>query len=88
MGIEHISQEVSHIGELHDLGLDYVKIDRALVHNIDSVTANQVFLRGLCTIVHSIGLKVIAEGVETGREWNVLLELGIDGGTGGYFPSE
>jgi len=87
MGIEHISQEVSHIGELHDLGLDYVKIDRALVHNIDATTANQVFLRGLCTIVHSIGLKVIAEGVETEQEWDVLLELGVDGGTGGYFPS-
>jgi EAL domain-containing protein (putative c-di-GMP-specific phosphodiesterase class I)/GGDEF domain-containing protein len=87
IGIEHIAQEVSHIGELHDLGLDYVKIDRALVHNIDSSTANQVFVRGLCTIVHSIGLKAIAEGVETETEWQSMIELGIDGGTGSYFSA-
>ena len=85
IGIEHVAQEVAQIGELHDLGLDYVKIDRALIRNIDSSTAYQVFLRGFSTIIHSIGLKAIAEGVETEQEWNTLIELGLDGGTGSYF---
>ena len=85
IGIEHLSQEVMHIGKLHDLGLNYVKIDGSLVHEIDNTTSNQVFIRGLCTIVHSIGLTAIAEGVETANEWKSLKELGIDGGTGRYF---
>ncbi len=86
VGIEHVGQELVHIGKLHDLGLDYIKIDSSLIHNIDSTTSNQVFIRGLCTIVHSIGLVAIAEGVETVAEWNSLKTLGIDGGTGKYFP--
>jgi len=85
LGIEHVGQEVTHIGELHDLGLDYVKIDRSLIYNVNDTMAYQVFLRGLCTIVHSIGLVAIAEGVTTKEEWTTLKELGIDGGTGTFF---
>ena len=88
LGIEHVSQEVTRIGELHDLGLSYIKIDRSLIHDVNDSVANQVFLRGFCTIVHSIGLQAIAEGVSTEAEWNALKELGIDGGTGTYFPKE
>ncbi len=82
IGIEHAGHLVHRIGEVHDLGLDYLKVDSSLVRDIDSNTANQVFLRGLCTIVHSIGLRAIAEGVRNNDEWQLLLELGIDGGTG------
>ena len=85
LGIEHVGRQVAHIGELHDLGLDYVKIDIALTHDIDNNTANQIFLRGFCTIVHSIGLRAIAEGVSKEGEWKKLIELGVDGGTGRYF---
>ncbi|VUD69191.1 RNase E specificity factor CsrD [Thalassocella blandensis] len=88
IGIEHVAKEFSRIGELHDLGLDYIKIDNSLIHNINNTMAVQVFLRGLCTIVHSIGLKAIAEGVETQEEWNSLKELGVDGGTGEFFPRD
>ncbi len=87
LGIEHVGQEMRHIGKLHDLGLDYVKIDRALIHAIDTTTSNQVLIRGLCTIVHSIGLQAIAEGVEREAEWRALVELGVDGGTGQYFSA-
>lgn len=85
LGIEHVAREFSRIGELHDVGLDYIKIDHSLIHDIHSITSFQVFLRGLCTIVHSIGLKAIAEGVEVEEEWEVLKDIGIDGGTGSYF---
>ncbi|WP_461429754.1 bifunctional diguanylate cyclase/phosphodiesterase [Ketobacter sp.] len=88
IGIEHVSQEVTRIGELHDLGLDYVKIDRSLIHDIDTSVPYQVFLRGFCTILHSIGLKAIAEGVTTEAEWEALKKLGIDGGTGTFFPKD
>ena len=85
IGIEHVGQEVMHLGNLHDLGLDYVKVDSAFIHNIDENISYQIFLRGLCTIVHSIGLQAIAEGVENQTEWETLIELGFDGGTGCYF---
>ena len=82
VGIEHVGHQLSKMGQLHDLGLDYVKIDAAFVHDIDSDEANQTLLRSLCTIVHSIGLVAIAEGVRNRDEWDALKRLGVDGATG------
>jgi len=87
IGIEHVGQEIRHIGKLHDLGLDYVKIDRSIIHSINTKTSYQVLVRGLCTIVHSIGLQAIAEGVDNYDDWQMLIELGVDGGTGKYFST-
>ncbi len=88
VGIGHVRQEALHLGELHDLGLDYVKIDSSLIRKIDETTSYQVFLRGLCTIVHSIGLIAIADGVANASEWKALKELGIDGGSGDFLSKK
>ena len=82
VGIKHLGYEISQIGQLHDLGLDYVKIDASLIRDIDSNVANQALLRALCMIVHSIGLIAIAEGVQKETEWGILGSLGLDGATG------
>jgi EAL domain-containing protein (putative c-di-GMP-specific phosphodiesterase class I) len=82
IGIEHVGAQVSRLGELHDIGLDYIKIDGSIIHGIDSNIGNKAFLRGLCLIAHSIGVMTIAEGVQTAEEMAVLPELGIDGMTG------
>ncbi len=82
LGIEHAGHKIEKLGELHDLGLDYLKIDSAFVSNIDSNTGNQIFLRGLCSISNTMGVKVIAEGVRTKAENDCLFELGFEGVTG------
>jgi EAL domain-containing protein (putative c-di-GMP-specific phosphodiesterase class I)/GGDEF domain-containing protein len=87
LGIEHAGPEVSSMGLLYDLGLDYVKLDAALIRAIDAKPGNQAFVRGFCTIAHAIGLIAIAEGVERPDEWNMLLDMGIDGGTGRFFAT-
>ncbi|MDZ4098845.1 MAG: EAL domain-containing protein, partial [Methylophilaceae bacterium] len=82
IGIEHVGAYVSRLGELHDLGLDYIKIDVSVINGIDHNAGNQAFFRGLCLIAHSIGLIAIAEGVQTEAELKILPELGSDGMTG------
>ncbi|MGI1677098.1 MAG: EAL domain-containing protein [Cellvibrionaceae bacterium] len=82
MGIEHAGHAIEKIGLLHDIGLDYIKIDSAFIRSIDSNHANQIFLQGLVTIAHSIGLKIIAEGVQNSSEEKQLWVLGFDGQTG------
>jgi len=82
IGIEHVGQEIKQLGLLHDLGIDYVKIDSSMVRDVDQNPANQTMLRALCTIVHSIGLTAIAELVMTDNEWKTLKSLGLDGATG------
>jgi diguanylate cyclase (GGDEF)-like protein len=82
VGLEHFGHRFSQIGELHDLGLDYLKVDSSFVRGIESNTGNAAFLKGLCSIAHNIGLQVIAEGVSTSAEIQTLLLLDFDGMTG------
>jgi EAL domain-containing protein (putative c-di-GMP-specific phosphodiesterase class I) len=82
IGIEHVGTRISRLGELHDIGLHYIKIDASVIRDIDGSEANKTLLRGLCMIAHSIGVIAIAEGVHTQNEIAVLKQIGIDGMTG------
>lgn len=82
MGIEHFGRQFSEIGRLHDLGLDYIKVDASFIRGLETNMGNQSFLKGLSSIAHGIGLTVIAEGVATELELDALKGLGFDGATG------
>jgi EAL domain-containing protein (putative c-di-GMP-specific phosphodiesterase class I) len=82
IGIEHVGSRISRLGELHDVGLDYIKIDASIIRSIDTNEANRTLLRGLCMIAHSLGVLAIAEGVQTDYEIATLKQIGIDGMTG------
>lgn len=82
VGVEHVNLRISRLGELHDLGLDYIKFDASLVRGIDVHDSSKSLLRGLCLVTHSIGIYAIAEGVNTSAEMQALTEIGIDGYTG------
>jgi diguanylate cyclase (GGDEF)-like protein len=82
IGLEHVGHQFFRIGDLHDLGLDYIKMDAALIRDIQTNTSSQAFLRGLCMIAHSIGLTTIAEGVQSQAEMDILPGFGVDGMTG------
>ena len=81
-GLEHFGHHFSQIGQLHDLGLDYLKVDSSFVRGVESNSGNAAFLKGLCSIAHNIGLQVLAEGVTSSAELDALLSLGFDGATG------
>ncbi len=82
VGIEHFGRQFSQIGLLHDLGLDYIKVDASFVRGLESNPGNQAFLKGLCSIIHGIGIQVIAEGVVSEAELQALAGVGFDGATG------
>lgn len=82
LGLEHFGREFSQVGQLHDLGLDYVKVDSSFIRGLDANPGNQAFLKGLSAIAHNIGLQVIAEGVISAAELATLSAVGFDGATG------
>ncbi len=82
VGIEHFGTKLSRLGELHEIGLDYIKIDISIIHEINHNDANKTLLRGICMIAHSIGILAIAEGVKTDQELSALKQIGVDGMTG------
>lgn len=82
VGLEHFGRQFSEVGKLHDLGLDYLKVDGSFIRGLDGNLGNQAFLKGLSTIAHSIGLSVIAEGVTQASDLAALKLVGFDGATG------
>lgn len=60
-----------------ELKPDYVKIDRHFVSGVDVDNTKQEFVRSICAIAQSAGTKVIAEGVETNGELEVLRSMGL-----------
>lgn len=57
---------------LQRLPLDQIKIDQSFVKNLDPETGNTVIVRTIIGMAQSLGLQVIAEGVETQEQKNFL----------------
>ena len=76
----------SSLAQLHALPVDELKIDRAFVMDLDRSTSNLAIVRTTIELGHHLGLKVVAEGIETPEVWAALLRLGCDLAQG-YFIS-
>jgi diguanylate cyclase (GGDEF)-like protein len=76
-GAGHASMQV--IAELRP---EFMKVDRALIHGVDSHRARRGLLVSLLSFSGHIGARLIAEGVETQRELDTLLSLGVQYGQG------
>lgn len=75
----------SSLSYLRKFEIDYLKIDRSFVANIEHNLEDKVLCNAIITMAHSLGIKVIAEGVETQEQRDILLQLGCDFGQGFYF---
>ena len=57
---------------------DILKIDIDLVRNVDVNPARQAIVKGITAICKALGIKVLAEGIETRAERDFLSAAGID----------
>lgn len=55
----------SSLSRLNNLRIDVVKIDKAFIDNIKEVGQDDIFINSILSIANQLGLKVVAEGVET-----------------------
>ena len=62
----------SSLSYLHMLPLDKVKMDRSFIKYIDKDNKSIVLLEGVSKLSHSLGLKIVVEGVETVEQLNLL----------------
>jgi diguanylate cyclase (GGDEF)-like protein len=74
----------SSFAALRVLPLDELKIDAGFVHALGRSDTDAALVRGLIEIGHSLGLAVVAEGVETREAWNILRAWGCDYAQGFY----
>ena len=79
VGLKRVGESFSQLLNVQELGLDYVKIDSAFMTDIDFNPANHAFIRGFCSLAHTFGISVYADGVKRPDHKALFIELGIDG---------
>lgn len=70
---------------LRQLPVDALKIDRSLVREMQADRSASDMVEMIITLAHKMNLRVIAEGIETVRQFDRLRELGCEFGQGYYF---
>ncbi|MBD0410498.1 bifunctional diguanylate cyclase/phosphodiesterase [Pseudoalteromonas distincta] len=79
VALKRVGPEFTKIYKIQEFGLEMIKVDSVYGHNISYSQDNQTFLRGVCTLAHSIGIKVVAQGVTSQDDIDTLINLGFDG---------
>jgi len=77
-----MGHQMTEIGRLTDVGLDFMKIDVFFVKDVHKDSVNQNLLKTLATLAHSIGINAMAEGVANEEELLMVDKLGLDGASG------
>ena len=75
----------SSLSYLRRFSLDFLKIDKSFVYNLESDAANVALCEAIIVMAHKLGLLVIAEGVETRQQADLLRRAGCDFGQGFLF---
>jgi diguanylate cyclase (GGDEF)-like protein/PAS domain S-box-containing protein len=65
--------------------IDYLKIDQAFVRDMATDKGDQAIVEAIIVMAHKLGLKVVAEGVETAAQRDMLIAAGCDYGQGYFF---
>ena len=91
--IDDFGTGYSSLAHLKKLPVDSIKIDKSFVQNMERDKDNAVIVRSIIDLGHNLGLKVIAEGVETLEAKEMLTTFDCDEAQGYYFchpvmPSE
>lgn len=76
----------SSLSYLMKLDIDYLKIDKSFVCNLEPESDDLILCEAIISMAHKLGLQVIAEGVETEQQRNLLMLANCDYAQG-YFYS-
>lgn len=78
VAIDDFGTGYSSLAYLKTLPLDYLKIDRRLSQDITGSARDRIVVTGVIEMARSLGLSVIAEGVETEEQLSLLAEQGCE----------
>ncbi|HET9169096.1 MAG TPA: EAL domain-containing protein [Actinospica sp.] len=85
LAIDDFGTGYSSLSYLHDLPFDALKIDKSFIDEITDSARRMDLVRGIIRIADSLGLYVVAEGLESERQRALLAEAGCKYGQGYLF---
>ena len=78
ISIDDFGTGYSSLSYLWRLPIDTLKIDRSFLEEIDRDANTIPLVRAIVTLAHGLGLKVVAEGIETRHQLEALRDVGCD----------
>ncbi|MEL0639878.1 EAL domain-containing protein [Pseudoalteromonas aliena] len=85
LALDDFGTGYSSLAYLQEMDTDYLKIDKRFVDNIKAGSQELALCEAIIVMAHQLGLKVIAEGIETPLQMELLLKAGCDYGQGYLF---
>jgi diguanylate cyclase (GGDEF)-like protein len=78
VAIDDFGTGYSSLSYLMKFDIDYLKIDQSFVRNLGEDESDLALSEAIIVMAHKLGLKVIAEGVETVQQRDILKQIGCD----------
>ncbi|HTA41830.1 MAG TPA: EAL domain-containing protein [Bryobacteraceae bacterium] len=78
MALDDFGTGYSSLGYLKNLPMDALKIDKSFLGGVGTDASAAVLVESLISLAHSLGMRVVVEGVETGEQFALLNALGCD----------
>jgi EAL domain-containing protein (putative c-di-GMP-specific phosphodiesterase class I) len=85
LAIDDFGTGFSSLSRLKDFPVDRLKVDQSFIFDLTEDADHRAISEAIIRLGHTMGLKVIAEGVETPAHLDVLKELGCDEAQGYLF---
>ncbi len=85
LAIDDFGTGYSSLSYLHKFPTDTLKIDQSFVGQMDASREDQEIVQTIVTLGQNLGMTLVAEGIETEVQVNLLRELGCELGQGYFF---
>jgi len=85
VAIDDFGTGYSSLSYLSKFDIDYLKIDQSFTRNLNVGNESYVLCEAIIVMAHKLGLKVIAEGVETALQRDLLLDIHCDYAQGFFY---
>ncbi len=85
VAVDDFGTGYSSLSYLKKFDIDFIKIDKSFVQNLSIYSEDMVLCEAIIVMAHKMGLKVVAEGIETAEQRDLLFGIGCDYGQGYFF---
>lgn len=85
ISVDDFGTGYSSLSRLRELPIDCLKIDRAFIVSLEKDSSSAEIVRAICALGKALDLTIIAEGVETPGQYQILKDIGCDKAQGYLF---